>query len=61
MGLSGVYVYIYILPNICQKMVKYVQFVSEHIDLTSEIESNCVKLWIGMCWVKQFAAVCTMA
>ena len=42
-------------------MVKYVQFVSEHIDLTSEIESNCVKLWIGMCWVKQFAAVCTMA
>jgi len=56
-----IYIYIYILPNICQKMVKYVQFVSERIDLTSEMESNCVKSRIGSCWVKQFAAVCTMA
>lgn len=50
-----IFIYIYILPNICQKMVKYVQFVSEHIDLTSEIESNCVKSRIGTCWAKQFA------
>lgn len=49
---------VYILPNICHKRMKYVQFVSEHVDLTSEIESNCVKLQIGICWVKQFAAVC---